>query len=374
MRISQIIPSLEEKHGGPSKSVRALSAAQARAGHAVQLLTTQPHHASSLEDHALRITFFRREWPAALGPSGALQRALNDTPTDVIHHHSLWLRTLHYAHTSARQQRVPLIISPRGMMSAWAWQHHAWRKKIARQWVHPGALAAADGWHATSHEEAREIRGLGFNQPICVAPNGVDAPSEASQVAARLYWHHACPEVIHRPVALFYSRFHQKKRVRELIDLWLTCAPADWLLLLVGIPEEYSVAELEAQVASRSAQSRIRVFSGAGRPAPYAVASLFVLPSHNENFGLVIAEAMAHGVPVVVTDTTPWRALATTGHGWCVSWVRYADALRVATAETLTARRTRGENARQWVLREFSWDHSAALLTAFYQTVRRPPR
>jgi glycosyltransferase involved in cell wall biosynthesis len=255
-------------------------------------------------------------------------------------------------------------------MSRWALRHHAWRKKFARAFVHPGALEAVAGWHATSAEEAAEIRALGFSQPVCVAPNAVGAPVEVETVAAAAHWNTVCPDVGQRPVALFYSRFHQKKRVIELIDLWLERGPRDWLLLLVGIPQDYSPAELENYVMRNSGAGRVRAFSGVGQPPPYAVASLFLLPSHNENFGLVIGEAMAHGVPAIVTDTTPWTALNRGQRGWCVPWTRFGEALAAATAEGPTALRERGRIAREWVLQEFSWDKSARELAAFYQQLR----
>ena len=367
MKLCQIVPSLEEQHGGPSKSIYALSSALARAGHEVDLLSTEPGRTDDRTDGRLRVRVFPRGWPQLFCPSAGLRSALRATDAAVIHHHSLWLRTVHYAHRHTAAANKTFVISPRGMMSRWAWRHHGWRKIFARRFVHPGAFEAVDGWHATSPEEADEIRALGFEQPVCVAPNGVDAPRDAEVVAAAAHWNTACPEVSKRPVALFYSRFHQKKRVLELIDLWLERAPRDWLLLLVGIPQEYSPEELEGYVMRMSGVGRVRAFAGVNRPPPYAVASVFLLPSHNENFGLVIAEAMAHGVPALVTDTTPWHGLNTDSRGWCVPWNDYGDALVAATSEGPHRLRERGRRAREWVLREFSWDRTAHDLASFYQ-------
>ncbi len=171
-------------------------------------------------------------------------------------------------------------------------------------------------------------------------------------------------------MALFYSRFHEKKRIIELIDLWLEHGPRDWLLLLVGIPQTYTAAMLERYVMRQSGAGRVQAFDGTNQPPPYSVASLFLLPSHNENFGLVVAEAMAHGVAALVTDTTPWRAINSDNLGWCVPWEDYATALQAAAAETPAALRDRGAQARDWVLREFSWDKSAHKLAAFYAQLR----
>lgn len=372
MKLCHIVPSLEERYGGPSKSVHALCAALARTEHEVVLLTTDPAAPAAGEtrrEGALRIGVFRREWPQRICVSHGLRGELRASEADVVHHHSLWLRTLHYAQQRARRG-AKLVVSPRGMMGAWAWRHRRWRKQLARLFIHPGALGAVDGWHATSREEENEIRALGFAQPVCVAPNGVEAPNAAESAASREHWLAACPEAARRPVALFFSRFHQKKRVVELIDLWAELAPRDWLLLLVGIPQDYTPEELEAYAARVSAAGAVRAFSGMNRPQPYAVASLFLLPSHNENFGLVIAEAMAHGVPALVTDSTPWSGVNREQLGWCVPWEKFSASLDAAVAEGPERLRERGARAQAWVLREFSWGKSAGTLAAFYASLK----
>jgi glycosyltransferase involved in cell wall biosynthesis len=365
----QIVPSLESRHGGPSKSVHGLSAALAGLG-GVELLTTDPEGDWQREEGSLRIRAFKRGWPAAVCPSAGLRGYLRAGTPGIVHHHALWLRTLHYARVAARRAGAAFVVSPRGMMDPWAWRHHSRRKALARALIHPGALEAADGWHATSEDEARDIRGLGFRQPVCVAPNGVSEPTAESLAEARAHWTSVLPAAAQRPVALFYSRFHQKKRLIELIDAWLDVAPAEWLLLLVGIPEDYSPRMIEEYVLRRGRSGRVRAFDGAGRPAPYAVASLFLLPSHGENFGLSIAEALAHGVPALVTDTTPWSGLNREGCGWCVPWGGYAAAIRAATAEGAGPLRQRGIAGRAWVLREFSWERAARTLSEFYSTLR----
>ena len=366
MQIAQIVPSLEARYGGPSKSVYELARAMAATGHAVDLIATDPSQDSFSQEGSLAVRMFRRGWPPSLCPSAGLRRYLRQSEASVIHHHALWLRTLHYARAAAARRGVPLVVSPRGMMSRWAWHHHGGRKRLAHFLVHPGALAAVSGWHATSGAEAAEIRDRGFKQPICVAPNGIAAPDPAATETAIARWRKLCPEAAERPVALFYSRFHRKKRVLELIDLWSERGPRDWLLLMVGIPEEFTVEMLEDYALRAAGARRVRVFSGAGDPPPYAISSLFLLPSHNENFGLSIAEALAHGVPAIVTDSTPWERLNQEG-GWCVPWDRYADALDAAVAAGPERLRERGARARAWVLREYSWERPARALIEFYR-------
>jgi glycosyltransferase involved in cell wall biosynthesis len=374
MKICHVVPSLQEQHGGPSKSVRALCEALAGTENEVEVLTTAPDApaaGSEIRVGRMILRTFRRDWPDRLCRSRGLLRALSETDANVIHHHALWLRTLHYSHSTAAAKSVPLVISPRGMMSTWAWNHHRIRKQISRRVIHPGALEQASAWHATSAEEAHEISALGFEQPICVAPNGVTIPSTAEQDGCRRFWSELCPAVSQRRTALYYGRFHQKKRVIELIDAWIEHAPADWLLLMVGLPQDYTPQLIEEYVRRMSAAGRVQAFSGAGRPPPYGVASLFVLASHNENFGLVIAEALANGVPAVVTNTTPWSGLNQNERGWCVPWQDFPAAIRAATAESPDQLAARGKKSKAWVAEEFSWDKEARKLAAFYDQLPR---
>lgn len=375
MRIAQIVASLEARHGGPSRSVLGLAHGLARLGHEVALLTTEPG-VSRIEQPAAHLVVrrFPRRWPQSLATAPDLARHLNEAPYDVIHNHGLWLRPLHYAARAARRLGSPLVISPRGMMTDWAWRYRRARKYVAGQVIHPGALQGCAGWHATSNEEASDIRNRGFAQPIAVSPNGIDLPSETGLAEARRHWLESCPEIAGQRVALFYSRFHPKKRILELIELWAAEAPTGWVLLLVGIPEAYGVADLERYVRQCQADGRVVVRDGTDAPAPYAAASLFLLPSHSENFGLTIAEALAHGLPVLTTDGTPWRGLAAHGAGQCVPWADYAAALRQMLACPPDALAASGKAGRAWMEAEFTWEKSAAILVAFYERLRGAPQ
>jgi glycosyltransferase involved in cell wall biosynthesis len=375
MRIAQIVASLEARHGGPSRSVLGLAHGLARLGHDVELLTTEPDVGRTDQPAPhLFVRRFPRRWPQAFAAAPDLARHLNRERYDVIHNHGLWLRPLHYAAQAARRSGSPLVISPRGMMTDWAWRYRRSRKYVAGRLVHPGALHDCAGWHATSTEEATDIGNRGFDQPVAISPNGIDLPSEQGLAEARRHWLEACPEIAQRRVALFYSRFHPKKRILELIELWAAHAPAEWLLLLVGIPEAYTIADLDRYVIRCNAAGRVVVHDGTDAPAPYPVASLFLLPSHSENFGLTIAEALAHGLPVLTTDGTPWRGLAAHGAGQCVPWTDYTAVMKGMLACPPEALAASGKAGRAWMEAEFTWEKSAAVLVAFYERLRGSPR
>ena len=369
MFVRHIVPSLEDRHGGPSRSVRALAAAQAAQGDRVDLLATREGQEPLAPGHAgtARELIFARQRPLSLCRSSGLATELLATSADLLHNHALWLLPLRYATAAARQYDRPLVLSPRGMLSGWAHRHRRWRKWLAAHLVHPGAFATAAGWHATSAAEAADIRALGFKQPICVAPNGVDLPDSAALAAARTAWVGLCPALASRPVALFYSRFHRKKRLRELIDLWFSAPRGDWFLLIAGVPEEYTVPEIQDWIARAGGRDRAAVFDGRGLPPPYAAAQLFLLPTHSENFGLVVAEALAAGLPALVTDGAPWAELADRGAGWCGPWPDYGPALATWLAQPASALVAQGRQGRTWMERDYSWTGAARILGSFYR-------
>ena len=80
-----------------------------------------------------------------------------------------------------------------------------------------------------------------------------------------------------------------------------------------------------------------------------------------------MAEALAHGLPALVTDTTPWQPMQAHGSGWCVPWDEFASTLKTALSASPDALQQQGVAARQWVLQTYSWDKSAQLLADFYR-------
>ena len=378
--VLHVTASLDPRHGGPSRTVPALAAAQAALGAKVALVALTPANDALIRNSPLDI----RHFPAAPGPLGSifcfssgLARCLATAEARAVHAHGLWLRPLYHAARAARRLRAPLVLAPRGMLEPWALRHHVWKKRFASRFVHPRAASAVAGWHATAPQEAGHLQGLPAwldaprSAPACVAPNGIVAPDPSSSAPARAAWFAAYPHLRDKRVALFYGRFHRKKRVAELATLWQSAARPGWILLLAGLPGDYSVAELSTLAgAGASAASPVVVADGSSLPPPYALTDLFLLPSHSENFGQAVAEALAAGVPALVTDTLPWRELDDARAGRCVSWNDYPAAL----ADLLALPRERlaalGASARAWVLARYTWQASARRLLDFYPTLR----
>lgn len=370
MKIAHLAPSLDGRHGWPGRSARPLATAMAAAGHATTLLATA-RLADEGREGGIMVRRFKRGRPEAFCASSALARHLRSPLADyeVLHHHGVGLRTLHHAAGKARRDRMPLVVSPRGLIGLW---QRDWRPRRLAEWiVHPRAFSAVAGWHAASEGEAAELRTFGCRQPICVAPDGVSLPSPVSLLGAREHWHKLCPRCAGRPTALFHGRLHSGKRVLELIDLWLETAPAEWLLLIVGPRDEYSAGELRSYVHRAIASDRVAVEDGRDHPPPYAAANLFLMPARRETFGRATGNALAAGLPALVTPGSPWAGIATAEAGWCAPWEDFGPALRRALDESPVTLEARGQRARAWIEATHSWAKSAETLAAFYAELRR---
>lgn len=357
--ILQIVASVDEEASGPSYSVTALSAALRRAGHTSSVMAV----GRRMPEDGLQI--FPQDMadvPVAkrLMASRALWRALNAEASQgaLLHGHGLWLLPNVYPAWAARRHRVPLIVSPRGMLGAEALAFSRHRKRVAWALGQRGALGAATCLHATADNEVEDIRRAGLTTPVAVIPNGIDIPAGAPHLHARTVLH--------------LGRLHPKKGIDRLVAAWARIANRhpDWYLRIVG-PSEIGCREaLERQVKNLGAPRVVfdGPIYGAEKLEAYRKAGLFVLPTLNENFGMVVAEALAAGIPAISTKGAPWQGLAAERCGW---WIEHGvEALEAALDAALvlpdTARAAMGARGRAWMAHAFGWEDIAARMAEVY--------
>ncbi len=366
------VASIQADHGGPSRSVPLLCEALTEREEEVRLVTKTPSENSEgtslfpsepVETRAVEVERGRSQLlRAPISFYRGLREEVDESPPDLLHDHGLWLPTNVVVALTAKQYDIPLAISTRGMLTGWALRHHRWKKRLAwwayQRWI----LRQAALFHVTSQEEVDQLRRLGFNQPAAVIPNGVPLPELARAET---------PDGEARR-ALFLSRLHPKKGLPILLEAWAEVRPAGWTLELVGPSEDGHRADLEAQAKRLELDSQVH-FAGPvsddRKWDKYRRADLFVLPTQSENFGIVVAEALAAEVPVITTTGAPWRDLETHDCGW---WVEpraeaIAGALRKATALDPDERRAMGKCGRRLVEEQYSWPGVAEEMTAAYR-------
>jgi glycosyltransferase involved in cell wall biosynthesis len=307
----------------------------------------------------------RARVPWRLGRSPAMRTALRDAcrGADAVHVHNLWMMPSIYPPVAMRGTPARLVVSPHGTLSPWALARSRLRKRFA--WYVLGQrrlLAAAALFHATSQEEAEDIRRLGYRQPVALIPNGVAVPDCAPPDPGRT-----------RRTLLFLSRIHPKKGLDLLLRAWarLEARFPDWDLEVVGPDNEGHLEQMQ-RLAGALGLARVAFrgpLYGEDKLRAYATADLYVLPSWSENFGYTVAEALVCRTPAVTTRPTPWAALEHEGCGW---WIDTGlEPLAACLERALQAPRAEldrmGERGRAYVARDLSWMRVAERMDAAYR-------
>lgn len=380
-RVLHVIPGFYPavRYGGPIESVLRTCQALLRAGVDLEVLTTDADGPLSLDVPTDRVVDvegvpvrYCRRWPqASFNPSAPLVRELHaQVPRfDLVHVTAAFSFPSAAACIAARSHGVPYVVSPRGSCRPFALKQKSWKKQPYWWAIERHNLRAASALHATSDAEADELRALLPGQTVWTIPNGVDLPT-------------ALPEQVERSRSqvLFLGRLHPVKALDRLVEAMSLVARElpEVELVLAGHDDDGLWALLEKQLATLSPRPRVRylgVVRGAEKQALIASSTLLVLPSHTENFGQVVVEALAQGTPVIASRHTPWRRLEEAGAGL---WVdndpaSLAAALsRMLSAPSLT--RDMGERGRE-LAREYSWSRVAdGLLEGYLSVVRATAR
>lgn len=366
------IGSLDADKGGPSRSVTALCGALALKGVRVDLLTVDnagEGPRSLAPSSLLRVHYSRGE----ISPLGfirgnrsfarAIDTICRSAPNGdiVIHDHGIWLPTNHMVAKYAMSHKVARIVSPRGMLSRWSLDFRRSRKRIAWWLYQARDLMSASVIHVTSDQEAQEVRDLGLRQPLAIIGNGINIPAALATNG----------NSSDERRALFLSRIHPKKGLANLVRAWGRVRPPNWKLIIAGTDAEGHQREIEHLARSEGIADAVEFpgpVSDSDKWALYQTADLFVLPTFSENFGIVVAEALASGVPVITTRAAPWSSLETHGCGW---WIEVGleplvAALTEATEESMARLIEKGKRGRELAELEFSWNTIAHQMREVY--------
>lgn len=367
-----VLPSLSRLGGGIVSSAARLAQNLMTGADVAVAGLADPFTAEDLENWSpLRPTAFRVLGPRAFGFAPRLAAALRQSPRDLIHTHGLWL----YPSIATRKAGRPCLITPHGMLDAWALQNSRGKKRIAAALFENAHLRHAACLHALCQAEAESIRAYGLRNPICIIPNGVDLPSGSSSEIPP--W----PHFLSRKKCLLYlGRIHPKKGLLNLLHAWKAVGQTEWHLIMAGWDQNRHEEELKTLTQGLGLASSIHFAGplfGAKKAAAYANADAFILPSVSEGLPMVILEAWAYEKPVVMTAQCNlpegFSAGAAIRIGIDPSGIEAG--LRELFHQSDEEHRRMGARGRELAASRFSWAGISGKMLAVYQWILgRGPR
>lgn len=360
MKVLHSISSIDKTAGGTAVYMQLLGNALASK---VDLKVATTHSLSPLQFSEMTEVFFsKRTFPYFGKYAASYHRMLETLEPDILHGNNLWEYPVHAMAAYATKNRIPYLISPHGTLEPWALHSKKLKKQMALLLYQRSDLQHAHCLHATAPTEAESIRNLGFKNPIAILPNGINlAEYVLSEKTV------AKKNNFSKKTFLFLSRIHPIKGIEMLLEAWQkieNAQKADWQIIIAGNGDPKYIQTIQEKIRDKKMTHEIKMIGPLfGDEKTHAVsnAEIFILPTYSENFGIVIAEALACKTPVITTQSAPWSDLITHNCGW---WTEtnpnsIAQAMENAMLLTEAKRMEMGENGRNLIEQKYNIDKIA---------------
>jgi len=211
--------------------------------------------------------------------------------------------------------------------------------------------------------EYESIRSYGLRNPVAVIPNGVNyniSTQEWNEFGEHFFARY--PELKGKKILLFLSRLSWEKGLPLLADSWGRLARQfpEWHLVIAGAGTKQYEVDIKNQFIKKGVSKQITwtgLLKGNDKFGAFGAAELFILPTHSENFGIAVAEALAAGVPAITTHGAPWKELSDNKCGWWVP-INIDDitaALYEGMAMSIEERRAMGARGRRLISDKYIW-------------------
>lgn len=376
MRILHVIPDLAPETGGPVTAVLGMATAQAVLEHHVAIAASdfgvrQDLGLDGVSIYLFRCHFVPWRWTPEL--RRFLRREARDY--DIVHLHTIWQHPTWTSGFACSHAGIPYLVSPCGMLGSWALSQKAWKKRPYLWFMGGDTLRRAAALHYTSEGDFASSGAERWNRSCFVLPHGVPR-SAYVDLPAPTSFAERFPAVANRRIVLFLGRLHYKKQPDIAIRAFRQAFrdATDTCLVLAGPSSPDYLWQLRRLTSDLRIEDRV-IFTGilCGRAIQeaYRAASLFVLPSLQENFGIAVAEAMAAECPVVVSDRVDLSLdvrQAEAGLVAAPTVKAFAEGVALLLGDERLRRRM-GENGRRLVLKRFTWEKVAPDLVQVYEDI-----
>lgn len=371
MRVLYIVPSFYPAlyHGGPVVSIYHQCNSLAQKGIDLTVLTTdtaglgrrlEVKEHPTIMPEGYPVYYCRRMFSVA-GAPGLLWRMIGLVQkADVVHLVAVYSFPTIPVLLLCKILRKPVVWSPKGAFQRW---ERSRKVRLKTVWDSVCRLVAPRRLllHVTSDHECQESSKRFPGAPVAVTPNGVEIPANVQRAPSN-----------GKLRLLYFGRLDPIKGIENLLA---ACSRLNggfqWSLTIAGTGEPAYASLLERQIQQLSLASRVQMIgevNSGSRESMFSNADVLILPSHQESFGMVAAEAMANAIPVIVSERTPWARVEEIGCGLSVSNDEHALASAIQTISRMPLR-DMGLRGRRWMESEFSCDHTARQMMALYRRV-----
>ena len=368
MKILHVVSSLNQNAGGISEVVPRICEEMAALGEDVRIVTCRSKSYSEATTqalaHGVKITFAElNQCRFGLAFSWDFKRQIERAvaEADIVHVNGIWQAPSWIAMRKARKLGIPFVVQPHGFLEPERLKFSSFKKRLSAAFFERPGLRRCAAAIATSESEAQSIRAFGFSGKIGVVPIGIDvSPFEhAVRDESLLKRLGADPA---KKTLLYFSRITPIKGLDMLGEAWASLSDlhGEWQLLIAG-PDDRSYTEGLRRLYRKLVSDESYVFCGpvygADKYTLFRSVDAFVLPTRSENFGIVVPEAMAAGLPTVCTKGAPWELIERYGAG---AWVDIAPSAIAAGLRTvLSAGKDElskmSSAARRLVAENFQW-------------------
>ncbi|MEE4538574.1 MAG: glycosyltransferase [Erythrobacter sp.] len=365
--------------GGPPVVVQRLVEAAREAGVSADIITSSDFLSDGEAQSLLEsgVTVIPSQVSALAGQQAVkVEKAINNA--DLLHCHTLWSPLVSRSAAIARRLGKPYVLAPHGMLDPYSFRQKNLKKRLYLEGIERKTINSASRVLFTALEERiLAERTFGSIANAAVVPLGADGlPQDRAILRDRFLDQHT--DLCGRPLLLFMGRLHPKKRPEILPDV-ISAIGRDCpgsTLIFAGSGEDSFVAKIKARSQDLGLGDRVRFLghlSGEAKFSALAAADLFLLPSHQENFGIAVAEALHAGVPVILTrNVNIWKDIEEADAGVAVT----DDDLVQRLVRAVTTLLKDGErwnlmsrNAKKLATEAFSWEASCRRTLQIYEDV-----
>lgn len=363
MRILHYIPSIGKSGGGVSTYLQLLSH---DLGKLVDLHIVCHHSNDELKLENSTIHYIEGSIKHPIKMKKEFCKLLDDIKPNILHVNGCWMLQCSWVIFWAKSKGYPVILSPHGMLEPWDIKKNYWTKKLPALILYQKrSIQISNAIVATAEAEKQNILALKYNKNVIVIPNGI----VTENIKCKESWDE-------KKQILFLALYRKNKGIDLLMQAIsrLKQELRNWKVIIAGIESDYTIKDLNEMANQLGISKYVEITGplfGEKKWTTYRNSDIFILPTLNENFGIVIAESYLCGTPVITTKGAPWKLIKDNQCGWWID--RSIDAITNSIKEFINTskeeRKIMGLTGRKLVIQNFSSEKVAKEMAKVYKNI-----